>query len=120
MTSRAPRRSCVARTADVDPGRPIEQDGLDPVLERHRRRHMQDDRDGHAVRFIAGQAGPLRPAPGQFRALELEAGRVARDTREPDVVPEGRHPQHASIERPAFASGERGSPAYDRTEWANR
>ena len=35
----------VAGTTDIERGRAIEQDRLDPVLQGHRRPHVEDDRD---------------------------------------------------------------------------
>ena len=41
-----------ARAADVEPGRAVQEDGLDPILERDRRLHVEDDRDRDSVRFV--------------------------------------------------------------------
>src|SRR5438093_13348663 len=53
---------CVTDPADVQCCRPIEEDGLDPVLERYGWLHVQDDRDRDAVSVAGQQALSLEKA----------------------------------------------------------
>ena len=101
----------VALAAHVQRGRPVEEDGLRPVLDRHARSHVEDDRDRHAVGVGRRQPVPFEEAPSDLRALDLEAHRVPGDPGQGGVVQQGCRPENPTVEGETLPCPDRRAPA---------
>ena len=101
----------VAVATHVQPGRPIEEHRLDAIVEGDAGPHVQDDRDGRALGCRAVHPDADEEATGDVGARHLEARRVLRDPRQPDVVHQRGGPQDPTVEGPALPGGDGGTPA---------
>ena len=109
--SRTSSHELELRAPNIESGRPVEQDGLDAVIERHARLHVEDDRDRDALGLVCGHAHPFEEPLRELGPLDLEAHRVAAEAAQAVVVEQRRRPEDPPIEAPPLPGPDRGPPA---------